>query len=90
MTGSTEGADVGIYLPERCCVHALREARQGSWKAINDAGSSAVIERFYQTLWFDHGAAPQGDTYAYVLLPGWMKKQRPGSPGFKYTNCGIE
>ncbi|MEK5464152.1 polysaccharide lyase 8 family protein [Paenibacillus sp. FSL P2-0136] len=81
MAGSTGGADVGIYLPERCCVHALREARQGSWRAINDAGSSAVIERFYQTLWFDHGAAPQGDTYAYVLLPGWSEEATAGFAG---------
>lgn len=81
MTGSTGGAEVGIYLPERCCVHALREARQGSWKAINDAGPSAEIERFYQTLWFDHGAAPQGDTYAYVLLPGWSEEATAGFAG---------
>ncbi|WP_405115607.1 polysaccharide lyase 8 family protein [Paenibacillus sp. FSL K6-1217] len=78
MTGSTEDADVGIVLPVRCCVHALREARPGSWQAINAAGSSAEIERFYQTLWFDHGAAPEGDTYAYVLLPGRSQAETAG------------
>lgn len=81
MAGSTGGAEVGIYLPERCCVRALREARKGSWKAINDAGSSERVERLYQTLWFDHRAAPQGDTYAYVLLPGWSEEETAGFAG---------
>ncbi|MEK5030904.1 polysaccharide lyase 8 family protein [Paenibacillus sp. FSL R7-0302] len=75
MAGGDREADVGIIFPASCRVHTLCEARQGSWKAINDAGSSAVIERFYQTLWFDHGTAPEGDTYAYVLLPGWSEEE---------------
>ncbi|MEK3716589.1 polysaccharide lyase 8 family protein [Paenibacillus sp. FSL R7-0333] len=81
MAGGDREADVGIVFPASCRVHTLCEARQGSWKAINDAGSSAVIERFYQTLWFDHGAAPQEDTYAYVLLPGWSEEETAGFAG---------
>ncbi|KHL97492.1 hypothetical protein QW71_01575 [Paenibacillus sp. IHB B 3415] len=75
MTGSERGADVGFFFPEQCRVHAMREQRQGSWKEINDAGSPENMERFYQTLWFDHGEAPTGDTYAYVLLPGYSEEE---------------
>lgn len=75
MAGSDRGADVGFFFPEQCRVHALREQRQGSWKEINDAGSPEKMERFYQTLWFGHGEAPAGDTYAYVLLPGYSEQE---------------
>ncbi|WP_342422552.1 polysaccharide lyase 8 family protein [Paenibacillus sp. FSL E2-0178] len=74
MAGSERGADVGFFFPEQCRVHALCEPRQGSWKEINDAGSPEKLERFYQTLWFGHGEAPAGDTYAYVLLPGYSEE----------------
>lgn len=75
MTGSVDEADVGIFFPQQCSVHALCEKRQGSWKEINDFGSPERIERFYQTLWFDHGEAPQGDHYVYVLLPGFNEEE---------------
>lgn len=75
MAGSERGADVGFFFPEQCRVHALREPRKGSWKEINDAGSPEKMERFYQTLWFDHGEAPTGDTYAYLLLPGYSEEE---------------
>lgn len=75
MAGSERGADVGYFFPEQCCVHAMREQRQGTWKEINDAGSPEKMERFYQMLWFDHGEAPAGDTYAYVLLPGYSEQE---------------
>ncbi|MRN53669.1 polysaccharide lyase 8 family protein [Paenibacillus monticola] len=75
MTGSVGEADAGIFFPEKCCVHALRENRQGSWRGINHSGSPERMERFYQTLWFDHGEAPEGDHYAYVLLPGWNEEE---------------
>lgn len=75
IAGGERGADVGFFFPEQCRVHALREQRQGSWKEINDAGSPEKMERFYQTLWFGHGEAPAGDTYAYVLLPGYSEQE---------------
>lgn len=50
----------------------LRERRSGTWRAINNRASSPTDSRTrtYITLWFDHGAAPVRQTYAYVLLPG--------------------
>ncbi|MFC6649536.1 polysaccharide lyase family 8 super-sandwich domain-containing protein [Paenibacillus rhizoplanae] len=73
MTGTAGGADIGIFFPVKSTVYALREYRQGSWNAMNAAGSAQRLERSYLTLWFEHGAAPEGAQYAYVLLPGYSE-----------------
>ncbi|WP_245239382.1 polysaccharide lyase 8 family protein [Streptomyces sp. MZ04] len=55
-------------------LHALREDRTGTWRAINTGadtgGSTTPVTRRYLTLWLDHGASPTSSSYAYVLLPG--------------------
>ncbi|WP_409060870.1 polysaccharide lyase 8 family protein [Streptomyces sp. SYP-A7185] len=55
-------------------LHALREERTGTWRAINTGadtgGSTTPVTRRYLTLWLDHGASPASSSYAYVLLPG--------------------
>ncbi|WP_406457398.1 polysaccharide lyase 8 family protein [Streptomyces sp. NBC_00876] len=64
----------GYVLPEGTALHALREERTGTWRAINtgaDTGGSAdPVTRRYLTLWTDHGISPTDAGYAYVLLPG--------------------
>jgi hyaluronate lyase len=64
------GGDLGYYFPNGAGWKTARVERQGSWSEINAGGSAAAITRRYQTIWFDHGAAPDGASYAYVLLPG--------------------
>ncbi|MEV8314184.1 polysaccharide lyase 8 family protein [Streptomyces sp. NPDC059900] len=55
-------------------LHALREERTGTWRAINTGadtgGSTTPLTRRYLTLWLDHGVSPASSSYAYVLLPG--------------------
>ncbi|MGW6054540.1 polysaccharide lyase 8 family protein [Streptomyces sp. NPDC055189] len=55
-------------------LHALREERTGTWRAINTGadtgGSTTPLTRRYLTLWLDHGVSPAASSYAYVLLPG--------------------
>ncbi|HEY1176009.1 MAG TPA: polysaccharide lyase 8 family protein, partial [Phytomonospora sp.] len=68
-------AGVGGYVfPGGADLRALREERTGSWRDINDGadtgGSTDPVTRRYVTLWFDHGANPNGADYAYILLPG--------------------
>jgi len=48
----------------------LREQRTGSWRNINTGGTPDVVSRQYATMFFDHGTAPSGASYAYALLPG--------------------
>jgi len=70
LAGTVSNSDVGYYFPGGANIHALREARTGSWSDININGSKTPITRNYLTTWFDHGANPNNAEYSYVLLPG--------------------
>ena len=64
------GGNLGYYFPNGAGWKSARADRQGSWRDINAGGSPTPIRRRYQTIWFDHGVAPVGASYAYALLPG--------------------
>lgn len=65
----------GYVFPSGATVKALREERTGSWQDINGGGSPTPITRRYLTLWLDHGANPNAESYAYILLPGISAKR---------------
>lgn len=75
VQGKSAAEELGIFFPQPCSVYVLREHRQGSWKDINDFGSSDKLERVYNTLWFDHGEGVRNGGYAYVLLPGFGENE---------------
>jgi chondroitin AC lyase len=61
-------------------------AGSGSWASINDRYSSAVVSADLFSLWIDHGLAPEGGSYAYVMLPGVTPEQlaeRADQPGIE-------
>ncbi|GHB48137.1 lyase [Streptomyces viridiviolaceus] len=64
----------GYVFPETTALHALREERTGTWRAVNTGadtgGSTTAVTRRYLTLWIDHGVSPTAAGYAHVLLPG--------------------
>ncbi|MFE7039675.1 polysaccharide lyase 8 family protein [Streptomyces atratus] len=64
----------GYVFPEGTALHALREQRTGTWRAIDTGadtgGSTDPVTRRYLTLRVDHGVSPTDARYAYVLLPG--------------------
>ncbi|WP_406012372.1 polysaccharide lyase 8 family protein [Streptomyces sp. NBC_00984] len=64
----------GYVFPGGTALHALREQRTGTWRAIDTGadtgGSTDPVTRRYLTLWTDHGPSPGDARYAYVLLPG--------------------
>lgn len=64
----------GYVFPEGAALHALREQRTGTWRAIDTGadtgGSTDPVTRRYVTLRVDHGLSPTDADYAYVLLPG--------------------
>lgn len=64
----------GYVFPGATALHALREQRTGTWRAIDTGadtgGSTDPVTRRYLTLWTDHGLSPTDAHYAYVLLPG--------------------
>ncbi|RDA86610.1 hypothetical protein CP532_6016 [Ophiocordyceps camponoti-leonardi (nom. inval.)] len=55
-------------------VQALREARTGRWRDINDDGDDRPITRRYVTLFRSHGVDPMNGHYAYAVLPGASEK----------------
>ena len=51
--------------------------RTGSYHQIKGdlKTEEETAERSYFTCWFDHGAAPENDTYSYVLLPDMTSEE---------------
>jgi hyaluronate lyase len=63
-------AGIGYYFPNGSVGHTLAETRSGAWRDINAGGPTTILSTLYRTMWFDHGVAPSGAGYAYVVLPG--------------------
>ncbi|PYC77716.1 lyase [Streptomyces tateyamensis] len=62
---------MGAYVfPPGTTVQVKREARTGSWSAVNSGSSTAPLTRNYLSLWFDHGTDPVDAGYQYLLMPG--------------------
>ncbi|MEU4330433.1 polysaccharide lyase family 8 super-sandwich domain-containing protein [Nonomuraea dietziae] len=59
----------GGYLFPEGMPQSRRESRTGRWSEIG-VHASDEITREYETVWFDHGAAPKQASYAYYVLPG--------------------
>lgn len=70
LQGRTPQSSIGYYFPGTTSLSALREARSGTYQAINSSGSTNSYTRNYLTLWQNHGINPASGTYAYALLPG--------------------
>jgi hyaluronate lyase len=76
----------GYYFPNGAGWKTAEIERQGSWKDITESGSTASLKRRYRTIWFDHGAKPDGVKYAYAILPGTTRAQMEAyaaAPGFQ-------
>ncbi|WP_248929808.1 polysaccharide lyase family 8 super-sandwich domain-containing protein [Paenibacillus hamazuiensis] len=85
LAGSGANSDIGYYFPAGSTVYGLREARTGSWGAIQGPAETEPITRNYQELWFDHGTNPSGASYQYAVLPGLSPietAQYAADPGF--------
>ncbi|MEV0980464.1 polysaccharide lyase 8 family protein [Streptomyces sp. NPDC049915] len=65
----------GYVFPGGAALQTLREARTGSWSAINTGGTTDPVTRRYLTLWTDHGTDPTAAGYAYAILPGATARQ---------------
>ncbi len=76
----------GYYFPNGAGWKTAEVERRGSWREINQNGPSAMLERRYRTIWFDHGAQPGGASYVYALLPDKTREQVEAfasAPGFR-------
>lgn len=63
-------ANTGYVFPDGPGWLSLSSTRTGAWRDINAGGPTTTLTAKYQTLWFDHGMAPSGAAYSYIVLPG--------------------
>lgn len=77
LAGNVSGSDIGYYFPVASTVKAVREARTGSWRDINNRSVTPTtpITKNYLTLWLEHGSNPVNKPYQYVLLPNFTSSQ---------------
>ena len=50
LSGKYSGMEVGYYFPESVDLKAIRQQQTGSWRDINEGGSTAVQKDYYLTL----------------------------------------
>ena len=60
---------VGYLFPVSAKVHVANEAQTGSWKHISGGKSGKKVSLPVFSAWIEHGRAPKGARYAYVVAP---------------------
>lgn len=80
LSGKYSGMEVGYYFPEFMDLKAIRQQQTGSWRDINEGGSTAVQKDYYLTLWKEHGNCSDDtdsdeNRYSYVLIPSCTTSQ---------------
>lgn len=61
---------ISYYFPAGGQVQLSMQSQSGTWRSINNGGSTTVQNMNVFQLWFNHGTAPTNGTYAYYVLPG--------------------
>lgn len=59
---------LGAWFPGGAPVSVSRELRSGRWSDLG-VGRDTLLEQPMLTVWVDHGAAPDGGSAAYALVP---------------------
>ena len=60
---------VGYYFPAGGNIHLTNQAQSGTWKSINNGGSTATQTMNVFKMWIDHGTAPANGSYVYYVVP---------------------
>ncbi|MEZ2443437.1 polysaccharide lyase family 8 super-sandwich domain-containing protein [Chitinophaga sp. RCC_12] len=61
---------ISYYFPSGGQLQLSMQSQSGTWRSINNGGSTTVQNMNVFQLWFNHGTAPANSTYAYYVLPG--------------------
>lgn len=64
------------FFPQPTDLKFTMKSQSGSWKDINQDGSSTVESGYVFTLWFDHAVNPVNASYSYVVVPGIDTKEK--------------
>ena len=78
---------IGYFFPAPVANASLSNAvRTGTWQALNTAQSATPVSVDVFTLLLNHGAAPAGASYSYLVAPGLTAA---GMPSFPLANYSI-
>ncbi|QJB39127.1 DNRLRE domain-containing protein [Chitinophaga oryzae] len=61
---------ISYYFPAGGQLQLSMQSQSGTWRSINNGGSTTVQNMNVFQLWFNHGNAPANGTYVYYVLPG--------------------
>lgn len=74
IQGSTQNSTIGYYFPENdTVIHALKERRDGNYNTQHY--TNKAVSGSYATIWMNHGANPENESYEYVILPGMTAEE---------------
>jgi chondroitin AC lyase len=62
--------NVGYIFPDAAEVNLKAQTQTGSWHDINTRYPADTFSRDVFTLWLDHGAHPDQESYLYTVCPG--------------------
>ncbi|HSK12180.1 MAG TPA: polysaccharide lyase 8 family protein, partial [Phnomibacter sp.] len=62
--------NVGYVFPQGGNISLSNQEQSGTQKSINNSYSTTLITKDVFKLWFRHGVAPSGGSYAYIVTPG--------------------
>lgn len=61
---------IGYFFPNQEKIRLSTLEQTGARSKIRRGASTDLLSKEVFKLWFDHGVAPKGDTYSYILTPG--------------------
>lgn len=60
---------VGYLFPEHDSITVRHSLQKGSWSLLSNDSSNDTIAKDVFNLWINHGKAPIGGTYYYIVMP---------------------
>lgn len=75
IEGNVPQTAMGYYTLDHQKLQKEVYTQSGSWYEVNGNGDQQVKTQRYVSVFVDHGVAPQGQNYAYSMMPCISKKQ---------------
>ena len=68
---------VAYVMLEDAAVTIRAREQTGSWREVEARASDELVAQNVFTCWIDHGAGPDGGSYAYRVVPGTERRDLP-------------
>lgn len=74
-SSDSSNSNVGYYFPTSKKIMINKELRTANLREIRQSNPNQIVTNQFTTLTYEHGANPQNDSYAYVILPNFDKEK---------------